>query len=235
MEAKDLILFGLLGLGAIYIAKAGFKPKIISPAGEGGFRIIPILPSFAEIGKPKEPEAPATHITYNVEVPEPSPIVFPPTPEPTPEPTPTPKPKKVYYQGRTGTWTYEPSTGILISPEGRGWCTAYPEEHIKSIEKEEPSYRDIFGITNPFEPPKKERGKKYYQGKRGTWTYDPKTKTLISPEGLGYSTAKPEETIASIEEKPKPKKKKKEVDIGAMVWEAVSTPTKFIGGLLGLW
>ena len=160
MEAKDVLVLGLLGLGAFYVMKAGFKPKIISPAGEGGFRIIPILPSFAEIGKPKEPEAPTTQITYNIEMPEPSPIVFPPTPEPTPEPTPTPKPKKVYYQGRTGTWTYEPETKILISPQGWGWSTEYPEEQIKSVEeaqkypiskKKKKEYIEYGGVKIPKE------------------------------------------------------------------------------------
>ena len=175
MEAKDVLVLGLLGLGAFYVMKAGFKPKIISPAGEGGFRIIPILPSFAEIGKPKEPEAPATHITYNVEVPEPSPIVFPPTPEPTPEPTPTPKPKKVYYQGRTGTWTYEPETKILISPQGWGWSTEYPEEQIKSVEEAQ-KY-----------PISKKKKKEYitYEGVK-----IPKEEFLKRPEWFGGEKAK---------------------------------------------
>ena len=181
MEAKDLILFGLLGLGAIYIAKAGFKPKVVSVSGDGGFRVIPILPSFTEIGKPKEPEAPApapapaTHITYNVEVPEPSPIVFPPTPEPTPEPTPTPKPKKVYYQGRTGTWTYEPETKILISPQGWGWSTEYPEEQIKSVEEAQ-KY-----------PISKKKKKEYitYEGVK-----IPKEEFLKRPEWFGGEKAK---------------------------------------------
>ena len=128
MEVKDIVVLGMIGLGAYFILKGGFQPKMIS-TGEGGFRIIPILPSYAEIGKAKEEETPQTTITYNIEIPKPEPISI-----PTPPPEPKPK-KKVYYSGRTGTWTYEPETGHLYSPKGEGYSTAYPKKMIESIEK----------------------------------------------------------------------------------------------------
>jgi len=126
--ALGLGIIGLLGVG--YILTKGHPKQKIIPSGSA-IQGIPQIVTIGAGASKKESIPTEKPVVYNVKVEAPN-IGGRGVP---------PQPHlfdgghtKKSYSGKTGTWTYEPDTGVLTSPSGSGYSTAYPEQMIAQQE-----------------------------------------------------------------------------------------------------